>query len=121
MQKSFTDRVFAGVCGGLAAALHLNAWLVRLVFVVLTLLSSGGFAVLYLFLWWVAPQESFVAPRRRRRRMSVLLIFLFIALVVAAWVGRDMGYLRTPTGVDLFWPAAAAFLGFVFFLRQVRA
>lgn len=120
MQKSFTDRVFAGVCGGLAAALHLNAWLVRLIFVILTLLSLGGFAALYVFLWWVAPQESFVAPRRRRQRLSLLFVILFIGLTVAAWVAHDMSALRTPTGVDLFWPAILAFLGLIFFLRQVR-
>ncbi len=120
MQKSFTDRVLAGVCGGLAAALHVNAWLVRLLFVVLTLVSLGAFAVAYVFLWWVVPQESFVAPRRRRNRFPLLIALLFIALAIAAWVGRDMGYLRSLNGVDLFWPAALFFLSLVFFLRQVR-
>lgn len=121
MQKSFTDRVLAGVCGGLAAALHLNVWLVRLLFVILTVVSLGAFAVLYLFLWWVVPQESFVAPRRRRQRFPVLFVLLFIGLTVAAWLGREYGYLRTPTGADLFWPAALVFLSLTLFLRQVRA
>ncbi len=121
MQKSFSDRVLAGVCGGLAAALHINAWLVRLVFVVLSLLSLGAFAVLYLLLWWVVPQESYVGTRRRRRRFSLFFVLILTALVAVAWAGRDLGYLRAPTGADLFWPAALAFLSLVFFLRQVRA
>jgi phage shock protein PspC (stress-responsive transcriptional regulator) len=121
MQKSFSDRVFAGVCGGLAAALHINAWLVRLVFVVLTLLSLGAFAVLYLLLWWLVPQESFISTRRRRRRFSLLFVLILAVLVIAAWVGRDLGSLRAPNGADLFWPAALAVLSLVFFLRQVRA
>lgn len=121
MQKSFTDRVFAGVCGGLGATLHLNAWLVRLLFLILTIASLGAFAVVYVLLWWVVPQESYVTHRRRRQRFSVLLALLLIGLMIAAWIGRDMGYLRAVNGADLFWPAAAAFLSFVFFLRQVRA
>ena len=121
MQKSFSDRVLAGVCGGLAAALHINAWLVRLLFVILSLLSLGAFAVLYLLLWWVAPPESYLSTRRRRRRLSLLFVLILIVLMVAAWAGRDLGYLRAPSGADLFWPAALAFLSLVFFLRQVRA
>lgn len=121
MQKSFADRVLAGVCGGLAAALHVNAWLVRLVFIVLTLASLGAFAVVYLFLWWAVPQESFIAPRRRRQKFPVLFALLFIALGIAAWWARDTGILRTPNGVELYWPAAFFFLSLVFVLRQVRA
>ena len=121
MQKSFSDRVLAGVCGGLAAALRLNAWVVRLLFIVLTLLSLGAFALDYVLLWWVVPQESYVSTRRRRQRFSLLVVFILIGLMVAAWAGRDLGYLRAQTGADLFWPGALAFLSLVFFLRQVRA
>ena len=96
MQKSFSDRVLAGVCGGLAAALHINAWLVRLVFVVLSLLSLGAFAVLYLLLWWVVPQESYVGTRRRRRRIAVFFLLILTAFVGVAWAGRDLGFMRAP-------------------------
>ena len=119
MYRSFSDRVFGGVCGGLAAALHVSGWAVRAVFVVLTLVSLGAFAVVYPLLWWTIPQE-FPRQNRRRRGVALPFVLLLIALAVAAWVGRDLGYLRAPSGLDLFWPGALVVLGAVFFLRQVR-
>jgi phage shock protein PspC (stress-responsive transcriptional regulator) len=119
MYRSFSDRVFGGVCGGLATALHANSWIVRALFVILTIASLGAFAVLYLLLWWMVPLD-FPRQTRRRRGVALPLVLLLIALLVAAWVGRDMGYLSSPTGVDLFWPAMLFALGLVFFLRQVR-
>jgi phage shock protein PspC (stress-responsive transcriptional regulator) len=118
MVRSFSDRVLGGVCGGLGASLHVSAWLVRVLWVLLTLASLGAFAVLYLLLWWMVPQES---PMQRRRGVPVLLILLLIVLTGAAWAGRELGQLTTTTGVNLFWPGALLILAAVYFLRQLRA
>ncbi len=118
MYRSFSDRVLGGVCGGLATALHVNAWLIRLIFVLLTLISLGAFAPLYLLLWWIVPAES---PTKRRRGLPVILVLILILLTLAAWVGRDLGQLTTAAGVNLFWPGALVVLSAVFFLRQLRA
>ncbi|MFO7320324.1 MAG: PspC domain-containing protein [Chloroflexota bacterium] len=118
MQRSFTDRVLGGVCGGLAASLRLNAWLVRLLFIILALVSLGAFAALYLLLWWITPQESFVM--QRRRGLPLVIALLLIAMTVAAWLARDAGTFVGPTGIDLFWPGVLLVLSLVFFLRQVR-
>ncbi len=120
MYRSFSDRVFGGVCGGLAAALRANSWVVRALFVILTFVSLGAFAVVYLLLWWTVPQD-FPRQSRRQRGAALPLVIALILLAVAAWIGRDTGYLSSPTGADLFWPGAALLLGVVFFLRQVRA
>ncbi len=118
MLRSFSDRVLGGVCGGLATALHINAWWVRVIWALLALLSLGAFAVLYVLLWWVVPQES---PTQRRRGLPTLFVLLLIVLTAAAWAGRELGQLTTPAGVNLFYPGAFLLLGAVFFLRQLRA
>jgi len=118
MVRSFSDRVLGGVCGGLAASLHVNGWTVRVIWVLLTLVSLGAFAALYLLLWWIVPLES---PMQRRRGIPVILILLLIVLTGAAWAGRDLGRLTTSAGVNLFWPGALVILSAVFFLRQLRA
>lgn len=119
MYRSFTDRVLAGVCGGLAQALHAPAWLIRLLFIVLTVMSIGLFALPYVILWWITAQESFVT--RRRAALSLPLVFLLLALTVVLWAGRDLGWLEPTEGQSLYLPVVAVVLAFVYFLRQVRA
>ena len=50
-ERSSQDRVLAGVCGGLAARLSVDATLVRLVFALLAL--AGGAGILLYFALWV--------------------------------------------------------------------
>ncbi|MBN1485387.1 MAG: PspC domain-containing protein [Chloroflexia bacterium] len=61
------DRLFAGVCAGLAEYLGLDALLVRLLFVVLTLASGGLFALAYLVLVLIMPDSN--APRPADRAL----------------------------------------------------
>lgn len=118
MVRSFSDRVLGGVCGGLGTALHVSPWLIRVIWMLLTLASLGAFAVLYLLLWWIVPQES---PVQRRRGVPLIFVLLLIVLTGAAWAGRELGQLTTSAGVNLFWPGALLLLSAVFFLRQLRA
>ncbi len=57
--RSDSDKMVAGVCGGLAAYLDIDPVLVRLAFVVLFLASGIGFAI-YLIMWIVMPREATV-------------------------------------------------------------
>ena len=57
LYRSKTDRMIAGVCGGLARRFSVNVTWVRLAFVLFTLLGGAGF-LLYLFLWIIMPEES---------------------------------------------------------------
>jgi signal transduction histidine kinase len=61
------DRVVAGVCGGIAAALDVDPTLVRLVFALLALAGGAG-VLLYLALWaWTSG---------RREWLAIALLFL---------------------------------------------
>jgi phage shock protein C len=56
LYRSRTDRMIAGVCGGLAEYFNIDSTLVRLAAVALTL--AGGSGVLaYLIFWFVVPQR----------------------------------------------------------------
>jgi phage shock protein PspC (stress-responsive transcriptional regulator) len=117
MRRSFSDRVFGGVCGGLAASLRISGWLVRAFWLLLALISGGAFLIPYVILWWIIPMESPYA--RRVRRVTLLVPLGLLALTAAAWIARDQGLLRAPNGVDLFWYAAALVVAFIFFTRQL--
>ena len=57
LRRSRRDRWLAGVCGGLAGTFGLEAWVWRILFIVLTILTSGFGALLYLLMWIFVPEE----------------------------------------------------------------
>lgn len=57
LRRSVGDRWLGGVCGGLARASGVAAWLWRLGFVLL-LLCAGGGALIYALLWLLVPSEA---------------------------------------------------------------
>ena len=57
LYRSKSDRMIAGVCGGLAKRFKIPSIWVRLSFVFITLLGGAGL-LLYLILWIIMPEES---------------------------------------------------------------
>jgi phage shock protein C len=55
MHRSTTNKMVAGICGGLADYFGLDASLMRIIFVVLALLGGPGI-LLYIVLWIVLPE-----------------------------------------------------------------
>ena len=56
--RSRTDRIIAGVCGGLAKSLGWNPTNVRILYVLVSVLSAGFPGILvYVILWAVMPEE----------------------------------------------------------------
>ncbi len=56
LQRSRTDKILFGVCGGLSRHFNIDATLVRVIFILLTL-SNGIGTVLYLALAIIVPKE----------------------------------------------------------------
>jgi len=57
--RSRTDKMLAGVCGGLADYFHLDPTIVRLLYVVLSLASVGIGIVIYIVMMLVFPEKPF--------------------------------------------------------------
>jgi len=57
LYRSESNKMIAGVCGGLADFFGFDATLVRLVFVIMALLGGHGLLV-YLILWIITPKEQ---------------------------------------------------------------
>lgn len=96
MRRSFDDRIFGGVCGGLQAATRLDAWWWRLGFVLLTLFSQGVGLLAYLLLWWLLPAAS--PTLRVRVGLNGLLAWGLALSVVIGYFLRAA--LVTETGVS---------------------
>ena len=57
LKRSYTDRMVAGVCGGLAEYFDLDPTLVRVGYVLLSVLSAGFPGLLvYIVLWLIVPE-----------------------------------------------------------------
>ncbi len=57
LRRSRSDRMVAGVCGGIADMFGVDAALVRIGLVAATLLGFGAGAILYLACWAIVPEE----------------------------------------------------------------
>ena len=58
LQRSRTDKMIAGVCGGIAKSAGWDPTLVRVLYVIVSILSVAFPGVLvYLILWIVMPKE----------------------------------------------------------------
>ena len=66
LQRSRTNRMIGGVCGGIAEWLGWDPTLVRVLFVLVSVLSAAFPGVLiYLLLWVLMPEREEEAPSRR--------------------------------------------------------
>lgn len=57
LRRSSTDKVIAGVCGGLGRYLGIDPVLLRIAFVVLAIAGGGG-VLLYIVSWILIPEEK---------------------------------------------------------------
>lgn len=55
LRRSRSDRVLAGVCGGIAAYVDASPIVVRVLFVASLIPSIGVTGLGYLLLWWLLP------------------------------------------------------------------
>jgi phage shock protein PspC (stress-responsive transcriptional regulator) len=58
LRRSKDDRMVAGVCGGAAKMLGVDATLLRIGLVALTLFGFGAGVVLYIACWILMPEET---------------------------------------------------------------
>jgi phage shock protein C len=101
LTRSRRERVFGGICGGLAAYLGWDAVLVRVAWVVLTVLSVGSGVALYLLTWIIIPLEPLerleepahqAAPRSDTRTvlgvLAVVIGLLALSSAFLPWFWR---------------------------------
>jgi phage shock protein C len=58
LRRSRTNRMVAGVCGGLAESLGVDATVLRIGLVTLTVLGFGTGIVVYAAIWMLAPETD---------------------------------------------------------------
>lgn len=122
LRRSTDDRVVAGVCGGLARTVGIDAVIVRLLFVVFTLAGGSGL-VLYLLAWIVIPEDGedgAAAPSQGDRAQTAAgALFGLVLVLVGAWMLADRVAPRLVDQVgDAFWPLLLVIAGIALILRR---
>ena len=71
--KDRFDKKLGGVCGGLAQYLHLDASIIRLLFIFLALITGGIFILVYIVLWAILPlgPKSYVEAHYKKLYRSL--------------------------------------------------
>src|SRR5437868_14836416 len=110
VHRSATDRVVAGVCGGLAEYLEVDPSLVRLAFIV-GMLWGGLGLLIYVVMAIVLPVDPQAQPvtmycRARSRNLAGGVLILLGAVLLVG----NLGWAPWLTW-NLFWPAVLVFVG----------
>jgi phage shock protein C len=119
LRRSTSDKVLAGVCGGLGRYLGVDPVLVRIAAVVLALANGIGL-IAYVIAWIVIPEEragqpvaAVRAPRQETGRLVLggALVVLGLVLLLDRLV---------PDLQRLFWPLAVVAAGAAIMLAGLR-
>ena len=119
MHRSSTERVVAGVCGGIAEYFSVDPSLVRIAFVVGTLWGGLG-VLLYIVLWVILPVDYeaatyAVSSTGRSHALAGTVLIVLGALLLTS----NMGWAPWLTW-NVFWPVMLIVIGVGFLARGPR-
>ena len=92
LRRSSTDRVIAGVCGGLSRTLGVDPVVVRVLAALLVLAGGAGIAA-YIIAWILIPDDSgksAVELSGEGRSKFAQLALIFVLAVAALWIFDDL-------------------------------
>jgi len=124
------DRVFGGVCGGIASTLGVSAWWVRIAFLALILSAFTLGTLTYILLWVIIPGQTAddippllkygeIPAARYIRPESLLLLGALAILLGVAVLVQGTGLLEGPQG-DLLGPGLLFLIGLVLLIKHLR-
>lgn len=118
LYRSHSDRMIAGVASGLAEYLKVDAVWMRILFVALTILSSGVFLLVYLAAWIIVPEApgdgvTPVKPPARLHRSSKDRVVAGVCGGLAETFKVDATPIRLAAVAAVVFTWGAALLGYL--------
>ena len=119
VRRSRSERVIAGVCGGVGRYLGVDPVLLRIAFIILALANGLG-VIAYVVCWVAIPEErpdepSVPAPQGRRETGRLVLGGSLVVLGLVLLLDR-----LAPDLDELFWPVAVVAVGVAIILVGLR-
>ena len=119
LRRSATDKVIAGVAGGLARYLGLNPVLLRIAFVIIAVAGGTG-GLLYVIGWFVIPAEEKKDPVGKSRTANVEATRLLVGASLLAVGGILLLHQFVPWSDHLVWPMLLLVAGAVILVQGMR-
>jgi phage shock protein C len=119
VRRSRTERVIAGVCGGVGRYLGVDPVLLRIAFIILALANGLG-VIAYVVAWVAIPEErpgQPLAPAPEARRETGRLVIGGSLVVLGLVLLLDR---LAPSLDELFWPVAVVAVGVAIMLVGLR-
>ena len=85
LYRSNTDSVFAGVCGGIGEYFNIDPVIVRIIWVVVTLIGGAGFLA-YIIAWIIIPKKSDGQLQAKSSKGCLYAILIVILASIAIGV-----------------------------------
>jgi len=119
-----SDRFVGGVCGGLGELIGMDANLVRLLWIIATLLTGGGGILAYIALWMLLPVGTAAVGQMRPPALAVNGLnmgrtAIFLIVLGSLWFLANIGALPWLWGSFwrimniVFWPAVLIGIGYL--------
>ena len=115
LYRSASDKVVAGVCGGLAAYFKIDPVIVRLAFVVFAL-AGGASVLLYIVLWIAVPLGDATSMPAIRAPSGEMTAFVLIGVGVV-WLLANFGVFRF-INWSVIWPLVLVAFGVALLARR---
>jgi phage shock protein C len=120
VRRSHSERVIAGVCGGVGRYLGIDPVLLRIAFIILSLANGLGL-IAYVVAWVAIPEEApgqgppGAAPEPRQETGRLVLGGSLVVLGLVLLLDR-----LAPDLDELFWPVAVVAVGVAIMLVGLR-
>ena len=115
LYRSTTDRVIAGVCGGLAHYFKIDPALVRILFLVFAL-AGGASLLLYVVLWIAVPSDA-GAPIASTAHAGNETVAVVLIAIGSVWLLANLGAF-TLIEWRFAWPLVLVALGVLILARR---
>lgn len=124
LTRNLIDRVFGGICGGLGSYLAINAWWIRVLFILLTLATLGLGILVYIVLWQILPEQTLTDialqdNNRRTRPETLILIGAGVILTGVLVLALNLGVFAD-LEIESVLPFVIVFIGLMLFAQQLR-
>lgn len=118
LTRTTTDKVVAGVCGGLARYFSIDPALVRLAFVVFAF-AGGASIPVYIVLWIVMPIDAGNADAIAVAGRGHETLALMLVAIGGIWLLANLGVFRF-IDWQFGWPLALIAIGIALLARRIR-